>query len=95
MSDPLPLVTATFTVDELAKMAAGVTLLRREWTRRLYVVDLSVEHDAAIEVIGECTALINRIAGLVSEEQGNALLSKFIKQSMKKPQERKDNDPNA
>jgi hypothetical protein len=94
MTNPLPLVTATFTVDELAKMAAGVTLLRREWTRRFYVV-LPFEHDATKEVIEECTALINRIAGLVSEEQGNALLSKFIKQSMKKPQERKDNEPNA
>lgn len=70
------LITATFTTDELAKMVAGLTLLRRRWAR---VALFSVDDERALDMVAEYTQLINRISSLITEEHGQALLSAFIK----------------
>lgn len=79
---PLPLVTATFTTDELAKCSAGLMLLRKEWARRYSDAALMADERAkasAGQIIEDTTALLTRVAGMVSKEQGDALIQALVR----------------
>lgn len=79
MTFPLPLVTVTFTTDELAMMSAGLIQLRKFWVSR------SINDKGALDTIQRITDLMNRIQGLVSPEQGQALLGELIKELRNPP----------
>lgn len=84
---PLPLVTATFTTDELAKCVAGLNLLRKEWARHGMEAGLmqnEPERVRALDVVSESTDLINRITGMVSNEQSAALMGDLIRDMKKR-----------
>lgn len=84
LDEPLPLVTATFTTDELAAMSAGMILLRRHLGQTLmgYRVALpaTAEEVARISVaLDDATAAVQKLNELVTPEQGQALLKKLFK----------------
>jgi len=80
--NPLPLVTLTFTTDELAMTVAGLMQLRRFWAAR--AIDarnegMASETERAHKTIQHITDYITRIENSVSKEQGSALLSELIR----------------
>jgi hypothetical protein len=86
MSDePLPLVTATFTTDELAKMSAGLHLLRKYWVAKsIQVAHRSDERAHALETVEATNDLFNRIGGLITKDQGDALLKGLINDKLRR-----------
>jgi cob(I)alamin adenosyltransferase len=88
---PLGLVQATFTTEELAAMSAGLIRLRRDLsTKRMewavYSDEMSQEHVRRLdEAIRDATDTYNRINTLVSPEQGQALMGKLFRN--RKPNE--------
>lgn len=86
-NSPMPLVPATFTTDELAKCSAGLNLLRKDWASRAMDAGLmgnESERVRSLAIVQETTDLINRIAGLITEEQGAALMSSLIRDLKKR-----------
>jgi hypothetical protein len=78
---PLPLVTATFTTDEIARCVAGLNLLRRVWAARALEI-VNVDESARVfasNIVGETTMLIQRMSDLISPEQGSALMEGLIR----------------
>jgi hypothetical protein len=74
----LPLVTVTFTTDELARCSAGLIQLRRLWAARVIHEPTEVKRAAALEIVRECTDLLNRIEGMVSQDQVKDLMQGLI-----------------
>lgn len=85
----MPLVTATFTTDELAMTVAGLMELRRKWSahaNECMMLGNSVKRDYAFGTIQRITDYINRVNGMVSAEQGAALLNELIGDLKKRPE---------
>lgn len=77
---PLPLITATFTTEELAAMCAGLIRLRRDLsTKRLEwsMFDTAQAQEAIANIDGalqDCTNTYNRIEAMVTPAQAQELL---------------------
>jgi len=82
---PLGLVQATFTTEELAAMSAGLIRLRRDLaTKRMeWAMYSSPEAQEQVrrmdEAIRDATDTFERISGMVSKEQGDALMRKLFR----------------
>jgi hypothetical protein len=90
MTEPLPLVTATFTTDELAMMNAGLIRLRILWATRsttAAAIGNVEELERASQTIQHITEFIERIQSLVTPAQGQALLNELIKEQLKRGQQ--------
>jgi len=87
MTTPLPLVTVTFTTDELAMISAGLIRLRILWATRATTAHAMNDGPAQLHAEGtieHITEFINRIDSLVTPEQGQALLNELIKDQLKR-----------